>query len=308
MSSPRTAERLSRILAMLPWVIAHPGSTVDEVCERFDYTRSDLLKDLNLVVVCGLPGYGPGDLMDAFIDEDEVVVDAADYFSRPVRLTAAEALMLLAAGMAVLSSGTAPPALDSAVRKLQSVIAPDAESVTVDIGSEPEIAATLRQAASAGRVVTITYTAIGSGETTTRDIEPWTVFSTLGNWYVNGHCRRADSDRVFRVDRIRDLIETTDTFDPPSASSTPEIRYSPSVDDVTARIALTPAASWVSDYYPVSIVSEGPDGKVIDFSATDPMVTARLLLRLGDHASLVSGSEVSEATDSLRRRIAARYQ
>ena len=242
MSSPRTAERLSRILAMLPWVIAHPGSTVEEVCERFDYTRPELLKDLNLVLVCGLPGYGPGELMDAFVDEDEVVVDAADYFSRPVRLTAAEALMLLAAGMAVLSSGAAPPALNSAVKKLQSVIAPDAESVTVDIGSEPEIAATLREAASVGRVVTITYTAIGSGETTIRDIEPWGVFSTLGNWYVNGHCRRADSDRVFRVDRIRDLVETTNTFDPPSASSTPEIRYSPSVDDVTdSRRAHGPA-------------------------------------------------------------------
>jgi proteasome accessory factor C len=113
---------------------------------------------------------------------------------------------------------------------------------------------------------------------------------------------------VFRVDRIRDLIETSDRFDPPSTSSTPNIRYSPSVDDVTARIALTPAAAWVSDYYPVGIVSEGPDGKVIDFSATDPMVTARLLLRLGDNASLVSGPEVSAATGSLRMRIAARYR
>ena len=103
MTSPRTAQRLARILAMLPWVIAHPGAEVTAVCERFGYTRAELVADLNLVFVCGLPGYGPGELMDAFVDEDEVVVDAADYFSRPVRLTAAEALMLLAAGMAVLS-------------------------------------------------------------------------------------------------------------------------------------------------------------------------------------------------------------
>ena len=32
MTSPRTAQRLTRILAMLPWVIAHPGATVAEVC------------------------------------------------------------------------------------------------------------------------------------------------------------------------------------------------------------------------------------------------------------------------------------
>jgi len=307
MSSRRTAQRLARILAMLPWVIAHPGSTVDEVCERFSYSRSDLFADLNLVLVCGLPGYGPGELMDAFVDEDEVVVDAADYFSRPVRLTAAEALMLLAGGMAVLSSGSGPPALASAVAKLQAVIAPDAESVAVDIGSEPELASLLRGAAGDGIVVNITYTALGSGDTTRRDIEPWAVFSTLGNWYVSGHCRKADAERVFRLDRIRDATATAQSFDVPETPPVPEVRYSPSVDDVAARIRLDPTASWVAEYYPVSIVSDKPDARVIDFSATDPMVTARLLLRLGATATLLSGDEVAAVTEDLRKRIVARY-
>lgn len=57
-SSPKTTGRINRLLAMLPWVIANPGCSVDEVCERFDYTQADLIKDLNTVFVCGLPGYG----------------------------------------------------------------------------------------------------------------------------------------------------------------------------------------------------------------------------------------------------------
>lgn len=293
---------------MLPWVIAHPGTAVAEVCDRFGYTQSELLQDLNLVFVCGLPGYGPGELMDAFVDDDEVFVDAADYFSRPVRLTAPEALMLLAAGMAVLSSGSGPPALESAVGKLQRAIAPDAESVAVDLGSEPDSAALLREAASAGRVVNLTYTSLGTGETTKRDIEAWAVFSTLGNWYVSAWCRRADAERVFRLDRIRDLQITDDTFIPPEAPPAPEVRYSPSVDDVTARISLTAASSWVADYYPVSIVSDGPAERVVDFSASDPMVTARLLLRLGKTASLVAGEEVAAATEELRELISTRYR
>lgn len=293
---------------MLPWVIAHPGTTVDEVCERFGYDRASLLKDLNLVLVCGLPGYGPGELMDAFVDEDEVVVDAADYFARPVRLTAIEALMLLAAGMAVLSAGAAPPELASAVSKLQDVLAPGADTVEVDLGAEPVAAAALRRAATEGRVVSITYTALASGDTTLRDIEPWAVFSTLGNWYVSGFCRRAGAERVFRIDRIRDLSETDGTFAPPEASPQPEVRYSPSVDDVTARIALTPQASWVADYYPVSVISDDDGGRTIEFSAADPLVTARLLIRLGSTATLVAGDEVAQAVDDLRGRIAARYE
>lgn len=307
MSSPRTAHRLARILAMLPWVIANPGATVDEVCGRFGYTRAELLADLNLVFVCGLPGYGPGELMDAFVDEDEVVVDAADYFSRPVRLSATEALMLLAAGMAVLSSGAAPPPLATAVDKLQRVIAPDPEAVTVDLGDEPPGTQDLRDAAGAGQVMSITYTSLGSGETTDRDIEPWAVFSTLGNWYVSAFCRRAEAERLFRIDRIQDLQATGESFDPPESRPEPVVRYSPSVDDVTARIELGPEAAWVADYYPVEIVAAEGDRRTIDFSTRDASVAARLLIRLGPSARLVTGDEVAEATTDLRSRLLARY-
>ena len=82
-NSPKTTGRINRLLAMLPWVIANPGCSVIEVCRRFDYTESDLIKDLNTVFVCGLPGYGPGDLMDASIDDDEIVIEMAEYFARP---------------------------------------------------------------------------------------------------------------------------------------------------------------------------------------------------------------------------------
>ena len=307
MSSPRTADRLTRILSMLPWVIAHPGTTVDEVCERFGYQRADLLKDLNLVFVCGLPGYGPGDLMDASVDDDEVVVDMADYFARPVRLTAAEALMLLAAGLAVMSSGAAPPALASAVAKLQAVVVPDEGTVEVDLAAEPEALDVFRAAAREGRVIAITYTAIGSGSTTEREIEPWGVFATLGNWYVRGYCRLAQAERVFRIDRIRTAEPTGAGFSPPDEPPSPVVRYTPGVDDVTARIRLSPHSAWVADYYPVSVVDETDGSKTIDFSAGDPAVAARLLVRLGSTASLESGDEVAEATRELRGRILRRY-
>ena len=115
MTSNKTAMRLTRILSMLPFVIARPGVSVDEVSQRFGYTRKDLIDDLNLVFLCGLPGYGPGELIDASVEDDEVWVDMADYFSRPLRLTPPEALVLLASGMALTSAGQGPPALEEAV-------------------------------------------------------------------------------------------------------------------------------------------------------------------------------------------------
>ncbi len=307
MTSPRTTKRLNKILAMLPWVIAHPGASVDEVCERFDYTKAELAADLDLVFVCGLPGYGPGDLMVAYIDEDEVVVELADYFANPVRLTPPEALSLLASGMALLSTGQAPAALSSAVAKLQkAVLGGDEENLVVDL-AEPELVGELRSAAASRSVVKIVYTALASGETTTREVEPWVVFTTMGNWYVRGFCRMAQAERVFRIDRIQSVDVRNETFVPPDIEPLADIGYTPGEEDVRAVIALGPYARWVADYYPVEIVSDEPDELTVRFSASDSSVIARLLLRLGSAAELREGPEVERRLADLRKRILARY-
>ena len=238
MSLPKTAERLNRILAMLPYVIAHPGTTVSEVTERFGYTNKELLSDLELVFICGLPGYGPGELMEAYVEDDEVIIDMADYFSRPLRLNPAEALGLLAAGMALSSTNQAPPALERAVEKLAATILPGApEALAVELADEPETLEVLRSAAAAHIVVEMTYMS-RANEVSRRDVEPWTVFSSLGNWYLSAYCRLKQGERVFRIERIRDITPSEEVFDPPAELPSPVVRYTPSEDDVYATIAL----------------------------------------------------------------------
>jgi proteasome accessory factor C len=302
-TSAKTAKRLTRILSMLPYVIANPGVSVDELSSRFGYRRKELIDDLNLVFLTGLPGYGPGDLIDASIEDDEVYVDTADYFSRPLRVTPPEALALLAAGMALTSAGQGPPALESAITKLSAVVAPQAEGGLIVDLKEPEFVALLREGVDSHRVVTLTYTALGSGQTTERQVEPWSVFSANGNWYLSAFCRTADAERVFRVDRIREVAVTDQTFDPPETAPPPEVRYTPGEEDVRTTIRLGEAAQWVADYYPVEDLGEGK----IRFSSSDPAVAARLLLRLGDDAELVDGPEVARLLGEYRRSIRSRY-
>ncbi len=288
---------------MLPYVIANPGVSVDELSDRFGYRRKELIDDLNLVFLTGLPGYGPGDLIDATVQDDEVYVDTADYFSRPLRLTPPEALALLASGMALTSAGQGPPALESAITKLSRVVAPEAEGGLVVDLKEPEFVELLREAVETARVVTLTYTAIGSGETTIRDVEPWSVFSANGNWYLSAFCRTADAERVFRVDRIREAASSDQSFTPPEAPPPPEVRYTPGEEDVRTTIRLGPTAQWVAEYYPVEDLGAGK----IRFSSGDPAVAARLLLRLGGDGELINGPEVERLLADYRNRIQARY-
>jgi proteasome accessory factor C len=309
MSSDRTAGRLSRILALIPYVLAKDGAKVSEILERFDYTEEELTRDLNTVFFCGLPGYTPGDLMEAYVDGDEVVIDAADYFARAPRLTATEALGLIAAGMAIIGSGQGSPELKKAVDKLTKALLPDAGSaIDVDVSGDSENLAALKTAAAEQRVTRITYRSLGREIETTRDIEPWALVSTLGNWYVQGFCRLVAAERVFRVDRIRDLELLEERFHRPERLTEPEISYAPSEEDVVARIRLAPSARWVLDYYPVDVLKETKTGIEIRFSSPDAEIPARLLLRLGDQARLLEGDEVRARVAAIAEVLRDRYR
>ncbi|MGI9610701.1 MAG: helix-turn-helix transcriptional regulator [Acidimicrobiia bacterium] len=309
MTSSRTVSRLSRILALIPYVLGNEGASVREITERFGYSEAQLTRDLNTVFVCGLPGYGPGDLMEAYIDEDEVVIDAADYFARAPRLSPTEALSLLAAGMAIVGSGQASPELESAVEKLSKVVVPDAEqAISIDVSGESEILRDLRDAAARNRVVRITYRSLGKEEETRRDIEPWSVFAAMGNWYVHGHCRLVDGERVFRVDRIRERQLTEEEFDPPETIPEPAVDYTPTQDDVTCEMGLGPRARWVLDYYPVEVLTDNDSETVVRFSSPQAEVPARLLLRLGEDGRLVSGVEVEARIRELGTELLRMYE
>lgn len=308
MSSERTAQRLSRILAMLPWIIEHDGAEIDDLVDRFAYSdKADLIKDLHLVFMTGLPGYGPGDLIDVDIFEDEVFVDAADYFSKPLRLTAAQALGLLAAGMTFVGSDQAPPALATAVEKLTAAVIPDAESfVHFDVPASEDLSI-LRDAIVRRRIVRIEYVSLATNERSVRDVEGSAVFFNLGNWYLTGFCRLADASRVFRIDRIASVEVLNDSYEPREVAGGSIVRYRPTDTDVHVTFSVKQDTRWVSEYYPVDAIDLDDGGQRITMSVSDPLVAARLLIRLGDAASDVSGREVVSAMETLRSRILTRY-
>ncbi len=310
MTATRTRQRLARILALVPWTLANPYPTVTEVMERFGYTsRHQLADDLNLLFCCGLPGYGPGDLMVAYMDGDEVVLDMADYFSRPLRLTPHEALGLLSAGLAVAGTSQGDEALARAVEKLTSALFPEAATViAAELPPEPGHLDTLRRAARDGTVLAITYLSLSTNRTSVRAIEPLMVHASMGNWYLLANCRLAGDRRLFRVDRIRSVEESGEVFEPPASPPAPtNVDYTPSADAIYARLALGPGARWVAEYYPVEVVSDTGEELEIRFAMSDARVGARLLLRLGAQARLIEGREVREETERLRAAILARY-
>ncbi|MDQ3897519.1 MAG: WYL domain-containing protein [Actinomycetota bacterium] len=303
-------ERLHRLLAVIPWVAARDGPRIEDVCARFGCTQAELVDDLELLFLCGLHPYTPDVLIEVDIDDGRVWIRYADYFSRPLRLTPAEGLALLAAGRTVLaaSGGDDGGPLARGLDKLARVLGVDAgEAVEIELGPvADDLLRTLREAADGARQVEIDYYSFGRDERARRVIDPYAVFSAGGQWYVAGWCHRVDDERLFRVDRIAGATLLESTFEPPAAP--PELAaYRPDPDDPRVTLELEPSARWVAEQYPVEKVEEAGDGRVrVTLVASQPAWLERLLLRLGPQASVVGGDGGVAA--GAARRLLARYQ
>lgn len=247
--APRTLTRLERLLRVVPWLLAHPGARVAEVAATFGVDADELLADLELLSLCGVPGYGGGDLVEVRIVDDRVTLHLADALRDPLRLTSVEALALLLAARAVAAlQGVAPPALDRAADRLAGALGAD-EALVVDIAAPgAEVLGTCQRAVVDRHVLRLRYQD-AVGNVTERDVEPWAVTANRGAWYLQAHCRRAGGRRDFRLDRVVRLEPTGETAgDPPAQLSPPG--YQPSVEDPRIEVAVRRDAAGVLDDLP----------------------------------------------------------
>ena len=308
--SPRAlaGPEIQRILALVPWIVAHPGSPKPEIALRFGITVEQLDDDLALVLMIGVPPYSPGDYLDVEDDEDgNVTIRLAEYFRRPLRLTPAEGLALLAAGRALLAVPGSDPngPLATALAKLEDAL--ELPGLVVDVG-EPEQLAAMRDAVAAHRRVEIEYWSAGRDDQTTRRIDPEVVFFATGEWYVGAYCHRARDERMFRVDRIRSVEPTGETFEPGATGFETGDVYSPRADDTRVTLELAPAAAWVAEAYPTEAVTERADGSLeIVLAVSERAWLERLLLRLGPDARAVAPVEIEPLAADAARRILRRY-
>jgi len=60
------------VLALVPYVLAHPGVTITELAERFEVSPPELERDLELLPLCGLPPYTADRLMDVWVVDGAV--------------------------------------------------------------------------------------------------------------------------------------------------------------------------------------------------------------------------------------------
>lgn len=290
--SATAGERLRRVLAMVPWIVARPGVAVAEVAERFGISEADLVADLEVVWMVGLPPYTPDALVEVTMEDGKVWIQYADFFARPLRLTPAQGLAMLASSDALLSMpGTDPTGpLARALDKLATALDVDVDgALDIDLGAagsqhlEP-----LRRAAQDRRFVDIEYYSYGRDEVTQRRIVPDRITANGGAWYVEAWCLLAEGERLFRLDRIASLTVTDEVSDRALSQGDDQRLFTADASLDRIRLHLQPAARWVVDAYPSEDIDVHDDGSVsVTLAVTADRWVQRLLLRLGTDVAVV---------------------
>ena len=316
-----SSDRLRRILAIVPWVAERDGPSVDEISARFAIDRADLLDDLDVVFMVGIPPYTPDTLIDVVVDDDRVWIHLGDYFRRPLRLTPAEGLGLLAAGEAVRAApgedagGSLARGLEKLADALGVRVGNDGE-LDVSLGDAPPATIELlREASRSGHQVELDYYSYGRDTHAVRVVDPYRVYAQQGNWYLLGWCHRANDERVFRLDRIQTATRLESAFDRPESLPDAAV-FAAHEGDLVVTLRLEPEARWVVEHYPVVDSKIGPDGSITaTLSVSAVPWLARLLVTLGPSAEVIDVQGGGAATDDIdglaaatAKRILARYR
>jgi proteasome accessory factor C len=300
-------DHLPRLLALVPWLLSHPDTSVSEVAHEFGVTEAQIRADVNLLWMCGLPGYGPGDLIDVEWRGDRVTLSNAETIERPLRLTPDEALAMITALRALsgVPGIVSTAAIERALAKLEAAAGgvTGSEKVVVAASSgegpgDTSVITTITDALARSRRVHLRYWVPARDEATERDVDPIRLFTSDATAYLSGWCRAVEDLRTFRLDRVLEARLLDDAIDVPDdvrARAFDFELFTPSADDRLVTFSLDPAARWAADYYQCEQVEErGDGGLVVKLRSRDDAWARRLALGLAGVARLVDPPELAQ--------------
>ena len=316
-------EQVSRLLALVPYLQTRTDVSLAQVAADFGVRPEQIMKDLKVLWMCGLPGLTPDKMIDvdfgAIEDDPEGVVriDNADFLSRPVRLGSSEASALIVALRALRegSPDSSHEVIDRCLVKLEDATASGTATPQVEVHL-PRSPATIRHASlleraiASNRQARIDYYVPTRDETTQRTVDPLELLTGEGHDYLDAWCHLAQARRLFRLDRMHavEIVDEPRQEHDLSPRDLSEGLFEAGPDDVEAVLHLERYARWVADYYPVDAVEELGDGRLeARLRVGDPRWLVRLALRVAPGLTVVEPPELSREVARTARATLALY-
>ena len=201
------AVRALRSMDLIPYVLENPGVSIAELSARFSVTQAQIESDLQLVFMCGLPGYTPYELIDVAFEDGVVSIIDPQVLDKPRKFSSNE-IVVIALGLKILidinqTNTTALTKLKQLSDKIAKLGSNKSILMTGDVSAFPffEI---ISKAISEQRVLALQYHSLIKDQITQRLVLPEKLYFLNGSLYLSALDTDIDSDRVFKVDLIKE--------------------------------------------------------------------------------------------------------
>lgn len=202
--------RVARAMDLIPYVSENPGIKIEDLAAKFGVTEKQILKDLELIFLCGLPGYTPYELIDLTFEDGLVTIIDPQLFDKPRKFSETEGVIIIL-GLSLLRSSVVDEnqrqSIDRLIENLSAKFQVSLSTSIAELEKPPLYAEILRSIAKEVSL-TIQYSSISEDIVTQRLIKPSRVSIKNGLYYLHAIDLEIDSDRVFRIDQIRSAVET----------------------------------------------------------------------------------------------------
>ncbi len=290
------AARLHRLLSIVPWLYQQKSVPVAEIAQHVGAPVGQVVRDLTLASMCGVPPYTADVLFGFWVEPDSATGEPMVHVARPtvmtapMRLTARQA----AAVSVALNALAALPGEDSAavqrVRdKLVDALGEHPVQVTLD---EPPLLQRVREAVETTEQLVITYVDLND-VVTERLVDPLKLFFDRGRAYLlcQDHLRTAE--RVFRVDRMVSVEGTGQSFEARDLPVPAGAVWEWMIPDREVVVRLPAGSDWVLDRYAVAAHVVEPDGKIVCWlSVVSQVWLAGLMLSCGPEAEVITPADL----------------
>ncbi|GAB2514889.1 hypothetical protein CATRI_06525 [Corynebacterium atrinae] len=281
--SPAKLDNLVRSLNLLPYFQAHPDRTIMEAAKDLGREPGEILADLHRLTCTGV-GSWPEELVDLTADYRAVMINNSQGMDRALRLTPTEAgaLLLTLESLEAMPGLTDREAVLSAAAKLRGILAPKAvavyDSLATDDPAETQPQELMRRALDTGRRVRFTYYSASADTSTVRTVDPVRIFVNAGETYLTAWEESSGRHKHYRADRMSH-VDVLDEAAAPHLDQMPFDAHDPfgfrAVEE-KAVLAVEPDATWLADYYPLTLGEELVDGRV---EATMPVGSREWFIR-----------------------------
>jgi len=210
--------RLARLTAIITQLQSQQVVTARELADKHGVSIRTMYRDIRTLEQSGIP---------IVAEEGRGYTIMDGYKLPPVMFTEEEANALVTAEHLLLKNKdqSLSEQYQNAITKIKSVLGNEQKEKTEFLANRIQIREnqandktssylmSLQSTIASFQVVELNYLSLDN-KASTRKVEPFAIYTTQNNWVLIAYCHLRNDFRAFRLDRIQELIVTSEVFEP----------------------------------------------------------------------------------------------